>query len=142
MEIKKEFRPYLYGGVCIFGILYFAVFSLLALLAAINDIAGYPLYNFLGSNVDLRPAILQLLPAQNEFHLQKWNSMPIVSFIFGLTALFIFVYFTIQSLKEIWMSSKIKFFSFILSMSAISIVMFGDLYTLVAKVFYDLATLA
>ncbi len=99
--MQQQYKPYLIAAAAFMLSLYLLAFVLLALLTAINDAAGYPLYNFLGSNVDLSPAVLQLLPAQNPYHLQKWNSLPLLSTILSLLFLVLSVIVTVQFSRRI-----------------------------------------
>lgn len=128
MEIKEEYKPYLFGGACLLAAIYFFAYLLLALATSINDIAGYPIYNFLGSEVDLRPAVLQLLPAQNPAYLPKWNALPLVNFMFATIAFTTLVFMNCRFMSQIKKEGPFKLISFVMLASASSIIIFSDVY--------------
>lgn len=79
--MKAEVKRYLFLALSLLFALYLFAMLLLAFLGMVNALSGYPLYNFLGSQVSLEEAVLHLLPSQYPYHLQKWNAAPVPMFI-------------------------------------------------------------
>ncbi len=126
--MQQQYKPYLIAAAAFMLSLYLLAFVLLALLTTINHAADYPLYNFLGSNIDLSPAVLQLLPAQNTYHLQKWNSLPLLSTILSLLFLVLSVTVTVQFARRIRSQGWWKLIAFSVIMLLLGGLTFAPVY--------------
>ncbi len=130
--VKQEYKSYLIAGLGFMLALYLLAFLFLALLTTINSAAGYPLYNFLGSEVDLEPVVLQLLPAQNPYHLQKWNSFPLMIFLLSTVFFVISLVVGWQFAKQIRAQGGIQLTVFLLLATGLAGLVYKALYSSIA----------
>ncbi len=130
--MKQEYKPYLIAGLSFMLSVYLLAFLFLALLTTINSAAGYPLYNFLGSEVNLEPVVLQLLPAQNPYHLQNWSALPVMTLLFSLVAFLIALLVLWNFLKQILVQGKFRLVGFLLFIGLLAGLTFNNAYTAIA----------
>ncbi len=126
--MKEDYKAYMFFSLSFLLCVYLFAVLILALLTSINSISGYPLYNFLGSEVDLEQVVLQVLPAQNPYHLQKWGSAPVLSFILSLVFFIIMLFVSKYFSKEITVHSKLYFAGLFFALCVFSFYVYFELY--------------
>ncbi len=103
-------KKYIFFIFSFLFIVYLFSVVVLSLLTTINSTAQYPLYNFLGSENDLEVVVLHLLPFQNPYHLQQWNSAPVLNLIISFVLFVLFMLYLVQLSKFIIKINKWHFF--------------------------------
>ena len=129
VETKSEWKPYVYSAVGFTMALYLFAYLCLSILTTINRVADYPLYNFLGSEVDLSAVVLKLMPAGNPYYLPQWSGSSslsmVVSAVFMVAAIFVTVKFARQVIKR----GRMRALLFALFVVSLSVFIFKDIYT-------------
>ena len=109
------------------------------MLTTINQAADYPLYNFLGSELDLSAVVLKLLPAQNPYYLSEWNGSAVLAMVVSAVMLIATVAVIIKSFRQVIIRGRVQALMFALFLLVLVTLIFSDIYSAIAAFLSALA---